>query len=133
MRWPYNVIMRTYAYVLLWPILLYGINTLHADEEREGFVVIFYDKKVKVITPTKVTNDLALSLQNSSLGQLSGKLVTGAGEVITYFTLESKNFRNINVGAHLKKRVFIIPLNPPGQDIELKIGQPVYEIPPSEN
>ncbi|MEK6626977.1 MAG: hypothetical protein AABY86_18575 [Bdellovibrionota bacterium] len=125
--------MRTYAYVLLWTILLYGINTLHADEEREGFVVTFYDKKVKVITPTKMTNDLALSLQNSSLGQLSGKLVTGADEVITYFTLESKNFRNINVGAHLKKRVFIIPLNPPGQDIELKIGQPVYEIPPSEN
>lgn len=104
-----------------------------ADEEREGFVVTFFDKKVKIITPSTAGNDLALSLENFTLGPLSGKLVDGKGDIIKYFTLESKAHQSIVVGAHLSKRVFIIPLNPPGQDIELKIGQSAYEIPPSEN
>ncbi len=114
-------------------IFLTALPISFGDEERDGFVVTFFDKKVKVLTPTKEGAEVGLSLENSTLGQLSGKVISGTSEVIAYFTLETHGHRNISVGAYLKKRVFVIPLNPPGQEIELKIGRPAYEIPPSEN
>jgi len=119
------------VHTLIWLTLLWGGRAF--PQEREGFVVTFYDKKVKIVAPANAASDLAVALENITLGPLAGKLVTGTGELITYFTLESKAHKNIIVGEHLKKRVFIIPLNPPGQDIELKLGQSAYEIPPSEN
>lgn len=117
---------------LIWTLFILNASTIFAYEKADAFIVNIYDDRVKVLSPTKYDPKLAVIIQNKTLVAISGKVQTKSGRVISYIRVEPSKSGSVSVKALKDEPVFFIPLSPPSQQVELKLGSKPYEIPPRQ-
>lgn len=101
-------------------------------EKADSFVVKVYDEKVRVLSPKKYDPLLKVVIENKTLSKITGKVETGSGEVLAFVSILPAKFTSVSVKSLKSEKVFFVPLSPPLQRVELKIGNKPYEIPPKQ-
>lgn len=110
---------------------LYAFMT-QSYERPDAFIVKIYDKRVKVLSPAKYDEQLAVIIENKTLTPMRGKLETYSGETLNYVSIDPGKSTSLSVKRLNKERLFFIPTSPPLQKVELKLGNKPYEIPPRQ-
>lgn len=106
------------------------MSSSNAYEKADAFIVKIYDERVRVLSPVKYDPKLNVIIENKTLVDISGKVETGSGEILAYVTIKPAKAASVNVKKIKDDSVFFIPLSPPSQKVELKLGSKPYEIPP---
>lgn len=106
--------------------------SINGYEKSDAFVVKIFDDKVKVLSPIKFDPSLTVIIENKTLVQIKGRIETGRGEMLTHIALEPGKSVSKSVKRLKSEKLFFIPLSPPFQKVELKLGNKPYEIPPRQ-
>ena len=112
-------------------ISLHSWNLL-SYEQADAFIVKIFDDKVRVLSPKKFDERLTVIIDNKTLTLIKGRLETGRGEFLNFVTVEPSKSVSVSVKRLKKDRVFFVPLAPPSQKVELKLGNKPYGIPPRQ-
>jgi hypothetical protein len=115
---------------LLFCFILFHSGNVSSYERPDAFIVKVYDERVRVLSPKSYDKRLAVIIENKTLSLLKGKIQTHLGEDLTFISVGPGKSQSINVKRIKTDRLFFIPLSPPLQKVELKIGNKPYEIPP---
>lgn len=116
-------------FFLFLTILLINLVALGKVNSNLAFVAAIYENKVDIKTPTIATKEKTIILKNESFSKLYGKVIQDNGELIEFFTVQSKkqfvgNYKLDDKNSYL----FVIFLSPAIHEIKLKEGMS-YEIP----
>ncbi len=112
-----------------WLVIFFMSYCCLASQRGESFSVEIHDKKVKVVSPVKQKNTVGFIVTNQTLSNLRAKIAT-ANKDFTFFTVDSGKTKSFDLKINKNERVYLIPLAPPGQEIELVSSRAAYEIPP---
>ena len=107
-----------------------GLSSIEAYESPDAFIVKVFDEKVRVLSPKKDDPHLSVIIENKTQVTLRGKVETESGGQSALFTLDPHKMTHVKLENLKKERIFFIPLSPPLQKVELKLGNKPYEIPP---
>lgn len=116
--------------ILLFILITLGASRAFAYERPDAFIVKIYDQRVRVLSPSKYDETLAVIIENKTLTPMRGKLETYSGETLNYVSIDPGKSASLSVKRLNKERLFFIPIAPPLQKVELKLGNKPYEIPP---
>lgn len=114
------------------PIIIFLNFSAFSYEKPSAFIIKVYDDKVRVLSPTKYDPLLSVVIENKTMAKLKGKIETGSGEVLKFVSILPGKFTSVNVKKLKTQKLFFVPLSPPLQKVELKIGNKPYEIPPKQ-
>ncbi len=104
----------------------------HSYEKADAFIVKVLDKRVKVLSPSKWDPKLHLIVKNETLTKLIGKVETEDGRLVARVSVESRKSQSIELRFPKSTKLFFVPMMPPFQKVQLKLGNKPYEIPPKE-
>ena len=104
--------------------------SIYSYESPDAFIVKVYDQKVRVLSPIKYDPELNVIVENKTRVTLKAKIVTESESSVEFLSLEAGRTTNVKLKNLDKEKVFFIPLSPPLQKVELKLGSKPYEIPP---
>lgn len=111
-------------------LFLVSGQEVQAYEKADAFVVKIYDKSMRVLSPVKYDKALTVIIDNRTLSKVTGKIETESGVVMDYVAIGSGETSAYKVGRLNKEKVYFVPMSPPLQKVELKLGNKPYEIPP---
>lgn len=124
--------MGRYLQIITYITLLTFSLPVLSYEKADSFVVKVYDEKVRVLSPNKYDPLLKVVIENKTLSKITGKVETGSGEVLAFISILPSKFTSVSVKSLKSEKVYFVPLSPPLQKVELKIGNKPYEIPPKQ-
>ncbi len=119
-------------YIYLSILILSGIlhsNNAFAQESTETFLLKFFNNRVEVISPKKIRNGMGIIIENDTLLDLRGQLVTGERKILNSFNIKPGKFKTIVLSSDFDKRLYVVLQSPPIQEVELIEGKNFYEIP----
>ena len=102
----------------------------HSYERSDAFIVKVFDKKIKVLAPSKYDPKLNVIVENKTLMKSISKLERTNGKVVKYISVEAGKFTSIKLKAKKGEIFYLVPISPPFQKVELITGRKPYEIPP---
>ena len=112
-------------------ILLQLSATAQAIESLDGFLVSAYDDRFRVVSPEKFKPTMEVIIENKTLVRLIGKLtVNNQTANVGYISVDSEKFQKANVKLKKGDILHFVPLTPAFQEVELVVGNKIYEIPP---
>lgn len=104
----------------------------YALESSNGFVVTAYDDRFRVVSPEKFRSPMEVIVENKTLVRLIGKVVVNNKTNIGFTSIESDKYQRIMVNLKKGDLLHFIPLSPSFQEVELIVGNKIYEIPPKK-
>ncbi len=117
-------------------ILFFSLSFLsisaHAIESLNGFLVTAYDDRFRVLSPEKYKTPMEVIIENKTLTRLIGKVVINNKVVGGYTSIESDKYLKVLVNIKKGDVLHFIPLSPAFQEVELIVGNKIYEIPPKK-
>lgn len=111
-------------------LMFLTIKTSWAYERSDAFVVKMFDKSIKVLAPAKYDPKLHVILENKTLMKSLSRLERANGKVIKYITVEPGKFTSVELKSKKGEVLYLVPMAPPFQKVELTPGKKAYEIPP---
>ena len=112
-------------------LILFSVSLkVLAIESLDGFLVSAHDDKFKVISPEKFKAQMEVIVENKTLVRLVGKLVINKQANATYISVEPEKYQKTNIRLKKGDILHFIPLSPSFQEVELIVGNKIYEIPP---
>ncbi len=121
--------MKSISVALFITLSIIGTQ-LFAYESPDAFIVKVYDEKVRVLSPVKFDPHLSVIIENKTLVNLKAKVITESESNVEFISLKAGKSTSVRLKNLDKEKVFFIPLSPPLQRVELKLGSKPYEIPP---
>ncbi len=115
--------------ILLALIFFYPLLGL-AYESPDAFIVKVFDEKVQVLSPVKFDPDMSVIVENKTLVTIKAKVMTESETNTEYLSILPGKTTSVRLKNLDKEKIFFVPLSPPLQQVELKLGSKPYEIPP---
>ncbi len=106
--------------------------SVNAIESSNGFLLTSYDDRFRVVSPEKFTNPMEVIIENKTLVRLVGKLIVNNKTNAGFASIESDKYQRIMVNLKKGDLLHFIPLSPAFQEVELIVGNKIYEIPPKK-
>lgn len=106
--------------------------SVNALESSTGFVVTSYDDSFRVVSPEKFRSPMEVIVENKTLVRLVGKVMVNNKTNIGFTSIEPDKYQRIMVNLKKGDLVHFIPLSPSFQEVELIVGNKIYEIPPKK-
>mgnify|MGYP003394960757 CR=1 FL=1 len=103
-----------------------------ALESSSGFVVTAYDDRFRVVSPEKFREQMEVIIENKTLVRLIGKVMVNNKINSGFASVETDNYQRIMVKLKKGDLLHFIPLSPSFQEVELIVGNKIYEIPPKK-
>ncbi len=100
-----------------------------ARERSEAFMVLFLNDHVKVIAPDKMTKESFVILENKTLTKLVARIEAPLGNIVRQVAVEASERASYSLKDAFGSRVYLVPLSPASQEVELIPGKDSYEIP----
>ena len=101
-------------------------------ESSNGFVVTAYDEHFRVVSPEKFRNPMEVIIENKTLVRLIGRIVINNKSNIAITAVDSDKYQRIMVNLRKGDLIHFVPLSPSFQEVELIVGNKIYEIPPKK-
>lgn len=115
-------------FVILFSLILSDLKA----EESYIFRVKILNEKVKVLSPRKPSQSIALILENETVNPIYGKIVKD-GENYKFLMLHPRKSVSLDLKFQGKENYEFVSLAPPFQAVSLKFSQKPYEIPPAQS
>lgn len=119
--------------IILFSIITFAVSNLvpaaHGREKAEAFIVSFFDDHVKVLSPDQLSKDGYVIIKNKTLSKLVARLEAPIGNIIEQVAIKAQDQASYSLASGVGKRIFLIPLSPASQEVELITGKMAYEIP----
>lgn len=112
--------------------LLFFSTNLLAIESLDGFLVEGYDDRFRVISPQKFKAKMEVIVENKTLVKLVGRLHVNNTPRPVFYTVQPGNYEKKIIEIKKGDILHFVPLSPPFQEVELIIGNKIYEIPPKK-
>ena len=106
---------------------------LMAEQTQSTFVIDIYDDFVRVVSPNKITPKMQAIVNNRTLTKIYGYIQSPDSSWKSYFTLKSEKTKALPLKGNEFKQFILYSQAPPFQEVWLKPGMKVYEIPPQKN
>jgi hypothetical protein len=103
-----------------------------AIESSNGFLVTAYDDRFKIISPEKFRSPMEVVIENKTLTRLVGKVVVNKKTTAGYTSIDPEKYQKLSVNLKKGDVLHFIPLSPAFQEVELIVGNKIYEIPPKK-
>lgn len=103
-----------------------------AIESLGGFLVSGYDDRFRVVSPEKYKSPMEVIIENKTLVRLIGKVLVNSKTVAGYVSVEPEKYQKIMVNLKKGDILHFVPLSPSFQEVELIVGNKIYEIPPKK-
>ncbi len=112
-------------------LMLFSVSTKTlAIESLDGFLVSAYDDRFRVVSPEKFKAQMEVIVENKTLVRLIGKLTVNKQANVSYISVEPEKYQKTNVKLKKGDVLHFVPLSPAFQEVELIVGNKIYEIPP---
>lgn len=111
---------------------LLAIQSLYAIESLDGFLVSAYDDRFKVISPEKFKAQMEVVIENKTLVRLIGKLTVNSNNSGEYVSVDPEKYQKMSIKLKKGDILHFVPLTPAFQEVELIVGNKIYEIPPKK-
>lgn len=119
--------------ILLVAVLNFTIvPNLYAIESLDGFLIESLDSSYKVISPQKFKSKMEVIVENKTLTKLVGKLHVNNKPTNLYYTVSPGAYEKKIVDLKKGDILHFVPISPPFQEVELIVGNKIYEIPPKK-
>lgn len=115
---------------IIWLSLL-SFNSF-AIESLDGFLVESYDASFRVVSPQKFKSKMEVIVENKTLTKLVGRLQVNNKATTLYYTVEPGAYDKKIVDLKKGDILHFVPISPPFQEVELIVGNKIYEIPPKK-
>lgn len=106
--------------------------SLYAIESLDGFLVESLDSSYKVISPQKYKPRMEVIVENKTLTKLVGKLHVNNKPTNLFYTISPGAYEKKIVDLKKGDILHFVPISPPFQEVELIVGNKIYEIPPKK-
>jgi hypothetical protein len=116
-------------YKFLISLIIIQFSCLAVHEKSDAFIIKANPRYFKILSPVKVKKNIGLIVQNKSLVKLVGKLVNDEDKIIELISIESGKSKAVEFRFNKAKKFYFVPISPPFQKIELKLGEKSYEVP----
>ncbi|MCK6594049.1 MAG: hypothetical protein L6Q33_02530 [Bacteriovoracaceae bacterium] len=103
-----------------------------AIESLDGFLVEGYDDRFRVISPQKFKAKMEVIVENKTLVKLVGRLHLNNAPKPIFYTIQPGSYEKKIIDIKKGDILHFVPLSPPFQEVELIIGNKIYEIPPKK-
>ena len=113
-------------------ILVGMSNSLYSYEKADAFMVTIFERRIKVLSPSKFNNPQGIVLTNETLVKIVGKIVDENDKVLKFVSIEPGQFRSIEVKFKKNSKLYFVPMAPSFQEVELVFGKKAYEVPPKK-
>ena len=100
-----------------------------AYESSDAFIINVESDYYKVVSPKRVDKKSSLIFKNRMLTKLRGKLVSKKRGDIRFISIKPRAINSIEFKYDKSDRYSFVPMSPPFQAIDLRLGQKSYEIP----
>lgn len=121
--------MRALAFITIFLLSLSGFNSF-AYESPDAFIVKVFNEKVRVLSPKKFDSPMSVIIENKTQVTIKGRVTTESGSSEEFISLDAGKSTSIKLKNLDKEKLFFVPMSPPLQKVELKLGSKPYEIPP---
>lgn len=106
--------------------------SVYAYERADAFIVEANPESYKVLSPVKINKTISVIVKNKMFSTLRVKLTSESLGDLESITIKQSESESVNFKYKKSDRYFIVPISPPFQRVELKVGQKSYEIPEKE-
>lgn len=110
-------------------IVSFGANAI---ESSNGFLVTALDDRFRVVSPEKFKSPMEVIIENKTLVRLIGKVVINNKVNASFTSIDSDKYQRVMVNIKKGDLLHFIPLTPSFQEVELIVGNKIYEIPPKK-
>ena len=117
--------------ILSLTVLLFSLRA-YAIESHDGFLVSAYDDRFKVVSPEKFKPSMEVIIENKTLVRLIGKLTLNHDRIINFSSVEPEKYQRVMVTLKKGDILHFVPMSPAFQEVELIVGNKIYEIPPKK-
>lgn len=104
----------------------------YAIESSNGFLVSAFDDRFKIVSPEKFRSPMEVIIENKTLVRLVGKVMVNNKTNAGYTAVDSDQYQRIMVNLKKGDLLHFVPLTPAFQEVELIVGNKIYEIPPKK-
>lgn len=119
-------------FIFFFLFLLFAGSSAYAIESLNGFLVSGYDDRFRVVSPEKYKTPMEVIIENKTLVRLIGKVVVNSKTVTGFVSVEPEKYQKVMVNIKKGDILHFIPLSPSFQEVELIVGNKIYEIPPKK-
>ena len=106
-----------------------SIFAAQRHEKADAFIIKAHPRYYKVLSPVKVKKKIGLIVQNKTLVKIVGKVKDSNDKTIDIISIEAGKVHAIEFRFKKSQQYYFIPISPPFQRIELKLGEKSYEVP----
>lgn len=103
-----------------------------AVESSNGFLITAFDDRFKIVSPEKFRSPMEVIVENKTLSRLVGKVIVNNKINAGFTSVDSDKYQRIIVNLKKGDLLHFIPLSPAFQEVELVVGNKIYEIPPKK-
>lgn len=121
--------MRHFLFLL---VFVTSFQNSWAIESLDGFLVSAYDDRFRVISPEKFKPGMEVIIENKTLVRLIGKLTINKKTNASMVVVEPEKYQKAIVKLKKGDILHFVPLSPAFQEVELIVGNKIYEIPPKK-
>ncbi len=100
-----------------------------AYEKSDAFIVEANPESYKVLSPTKVEKKISVIIKNKMYSTLRAKLISDRIGDIKTITIKQDDNVSVEFTYSRADKFYVVPISPPFQRVQLKLGQKSYEIP----
>ncbi len=111
-----------YLFILFFPLMTW------ANATNESFIIQISDREMKVISPDKARSLFSVIIENGSLSNQVGRFMA-KGQNLKFVSVLSGKNETVEIENKTDASVIFVPISPAFQDVELRFGKKVYEIP----
>lgn len=113
-------------------LFIISISKLHAIESLDGFLVESLDSSFRVVSPQKFKAKMEVIVENKTLTKMVGRLHVNHKATALYYTIAPGSYEKKIVDLKKGDILHFVPISPPFQEVELIVGNKIYEIPPKK-
>lgn len=105
---------------------------VQAVESLDGFLVSALDDRFRVVSPEKFKPAMEVIIENKTLVRLIGKITINHEKIINFSSIEPEKYQRFIINLKKGDILHFVPLSPAFQEVELIVGNKIYEIPPKK-
>jgi len=122
--------MKAFQYIIIFLFSIASCIETFAYESPDAFIVKISNEKVKVLSPQKFDSPMSVIIENKTQVTIKGRISTESGSSEEFLSLQAGKSISVKLKNINSEKIFFIPMSPPLQRVELKLGSKPYEIPP---
>lgn len=124
------IVMKKIWKLIVLFIYCFSLSSISLGSEvSDAFNVIIGTESIQVISPSKKESKTSVIIENKSFSKFYFKIINNRDQTLYYLSVAPKGNAARDLNFKTNNKIFLIPISPPLQRVELKFSKEAYHIP----